>query len=158
MKLMASDNARFRDLQLRQSEALLAPWRDARLPTAPRAGWARTIRDALGMTATALARRLGMSPAGVRKLEQAEAQGVITLASLRKLAGALDCELHYALVPRSTLVQRLQDRALAVARERMAPVSHSMSLEDQAVEGSMREVQLELLARELLDGPRRELW
>jgi len=61
---------------------------------------ARAIRDALGMSLTAFARRLAMTPAGARKLEQAEAEDVITLASLRKLAEALDCELHYALVVR----------------------------------------------------------
>jgi predicted DNA-binding mobile mystery protein A len=110
------------------------------------------------MTAAALARRLGMSNAGVRKLEKAEADEVITLASLRKLANALDCELQYALVPRTSLEQTLKQRALQVARERLRPVSHSMSLEDQAVDGSLSEVQLELLAKEILDGSRRELW
>jgi len=65
----------------------------------------------LGMSAAAFARRLGMSPAGVRKLEGAEASYTITLASLRKLAQALDCELQYALVPRTSLVQHVKDRA-----------------------------------------------
>ncbi|CAN7146889.1 MULTISPECIES: helix-turn-helix domain-containing protein [unclassified Variovorax] len=110
------------------------------------------------MSGAALARRLGLTPAGVRKLEQAEARGTITLASLRKLAQALDCELKYALVPRTSLSQQLQDRALEVARERMYPVSHSMSLEDQKVGEAMSDVQGELPARELLQGSRRELW
>lgn len=149
---------RFQDLQLHQTDAMLANWRDARLSARPQSGWARAIRDALGMTAAALARRLGMSNAGVRKLEKAEADEVITLASLRKLANALDCELQYALVPRTSLEQTLKQRALHVARERLRPVSHSMSLEGQSVEGSLSEVQLELLAKEILDGSRRELW
>jgi predicted DNA-binding mobile mystery protein A len=149
---------RFQNLQLHQTDAMLANWRDARLSARPPSGWARAIRDALGMTAAALARRLGMSNAGVRKLEKAEADEVITLASLRKLANALDCELQYALVPRTSLEQTLKQRALQVARERLRPVSHSMSLEDQAVDGSLSEVQLELLAKEILDGSRRELW
>jgi hypothetical protein len=45
-----------------------------------------------------------------------------------------------------------------VAREQLRPVSHSMSLEDQSVEGSLSEVQLELLAKEILDGSRRVIW
>jgi predicted DNA-binding mobile mystery protein A len=151
-------NKRFQELQLRQTDALLSPWRSAQLPARPPSGWSRAIRDALGMTATALARRLGMSDAGVRKLEKAEAEDAITLASLRKLAKALDCELHYALVPRVTLAQRLQDRAMEVAIDRLRPVSHSMSLEDQAVQGDARDAQRELLASELLAGSRRELW
>jgi predicted DNA-binding mobile mystery protein A len=151
-------NKRFQELQLRQTDALLSPWRSAQWPARPPSGWSRAIRDALGMTATAMARRLGMSDAGVRKLEKAEAEDAITLASLRKLAGALDCELHYALVPRATLAQRLQDRAMEVAIDRLRPVSHSMSLEDQAVQGDARDAQRELLASELLAGSRRELW
>jgi len=151
-------NKRFRELQLRQMDTLLANWRASALPARPQAGWVHAIRDALGMSAAAFARRLGMSPAGVRKLEKAEADDAITLASLRKLAQALDCELQYALVPRTSLEQRLQDRATEVARERIRPVSHSMSLEDQLVKGSLSDVQIELLAKEILDGSRRALW
>jgi len=110
------------------------------------------------MPAIALARRLGMTSAGVRKLETAEANQVITLASLRKLADALGCELQYALVPRKPLEQELKARALLVANDRLRPVSHSMSLEDQSVNGPVSEVQRELLAKELLDGPWRVLW
>ncbi len=110
------------------------------------------------MSAAAFARRLGMSHAGVRKLESAEATDAITLASLRKLAAALDCELHYALVPRTSLRQQLQDRANAVARERLQPISHSMMLEDQAVDGPLTKLHLELSVKELLEGSRRELW
>lgn len=83
---------------------------------------------------------------------------MITLASPRKLANAFDCELQYALVPRMSLAQTLKQRALQVARERLRPVSHSMSLEDQSVNASLSEVQLELPAKEILDGSRRELW
>lgn len=149
---------RFQNLQLHQMDAVLANWRDARLPARPPGGWVRAIRDALGMTAAALARRLGMSHAGLRKLEKAEADEVITLASLRKLANALDCELQYALVPRTSLEAILKQRAIEVAQERLRPVAHSMSLEDQAVERSQSAVQLELLATEILAGSRRQLW
>jgi predicted DNA-binding mobile mystery protein A len=151
-------NKRFRELQRRQMDTLLANWRASVLPARPQTGWVHAIRDALGMSASAFARRLGMSPAGVRKLEKAEADDAITLASLRKLAQALDCELQYALVPRTSLEQCLQNRATEVARERIRPISHSMSLEDQLVKGSLSDVQIELLAKEILDGSRRQLW
>ncbi|MDO8778670.1 MAG: helix-turn-helix domain-containing protein [Burkholderiaceae bacterium] len=139
-------------------EASLGRWRAADLPARPATGWSRAIRETLGMPAIALARRLGMTSAGVRKLETAEANQVITLASLRKLADALGCELQYALVPRKPLEQELKARALLVANDRLRPVSHSMSLEDQSVNGPVSEVQRELLAKELLDGPWRVLW
>jgi predicted DNA-binding mobile mystery protein A len=148
----------FRDLQLQQMDKLLASWKAAQLSARPRSGWVRAVRESLGMSAAAFARRLGMSHAGVRKLESAEASDAITLASLRKLAEALDCELHYALVPRTSLRQHAQGRAEAVARERLRPISHSMALEDQAVQGPLNKRQLELAVKELLEGSRRELW
>ncbi len=148
----------FRDLQFLQLDASLASWRDAHLSPRPRTGWVRAIREALGMSGAALARRLGISQAGVRKLESSEASDAITLASLRKLAEALDCELRYALVPRKPLAQALHDRAEELARARMGPISHSMALEDQAVDESVSKLQLELAIDQLLKGSRRALW
>lgn len=151
-------NKRLRALQLRQMDDSLGTWRAANLPARPATGWSRAIRETLGMPAAVLAARLGMSSAGIRKLEAAEAQQVISLTSLRKLAEALGCELQYALVPREPLETRLKQRSLKVAEERLQPISHSMALEDQSVSGSKRDVQLELLAKELLDGSWRALW
>ena len=42
-----------------------------------------------------------VTPPAVRSFEKAEAEDRITLASLRRTAEAMDCELIYALVPRS---------------------------------------------------------
>lgn len=151
-------NKQFRDLQTQQMDALLETWRTAQLSARPRSGWVRAIRESLGMSAAAFARRLGMTPVGVRKLESAEASDAITLASLRKLAQALDCELQYALVPRNSLQQQVRDRAEMVARERLRPIAHSMALEDQAVQGPQNKLQLEAAIKELIEGSRRELW
>lgn len=148
----------FRDLQLQQMDALLATWKAASLSARPRSGWVRAIRESLGMSAVAFARRLGMTHAGVHKLENAEASDAITLASLRKLAQALDCELHYALVPRTSLTQHIKNQAEAVARNRLRPMAHSMALEDQAVDQPLNKLQLEMTVKELIEGSRRELW
>ena len=151
-------NKQFRDLQTQQMDALLETWRTAQLSARPRSGWVRAIRESLGMSAAAFARRLGMTPVGVRKLESAEASDAITLASLRKLAQALDCELQYALVPRNRLQQQVRDRAEMVARERLRPIAHSMALEDQAVQGPQNKLQLKVAIKDLIEGSRRELW
>ena len=55
----------------------------------PRCGWTKTVRLAMGMSSTALGGRLGMTGQGVRKLEQAEADGTITLKTLARLAQGL---------------------------------------------------------------------
>ena len=151
-------NKKFANLQLHQMDLVLTKLREVRPPTRPGSGWVKAIRESLGMSASALARKLGVTPASITKLEKAEADEKITLASLRKLASALDCELYYTLVPRKSLEEILEDRAILVARERLRPISHSMSLEDQSVDKSASEKQLQLLAKEILDGPRRNLW
>lgn len=52
-----------------------------------------------------------MTAQGVRKLEQAEASGSISLNTLVKLADGLDCELHYILLPRSSLLNQVLKRS-----------------------------------------------
>lgn len=73
----------------------------------PRCGWVKTVRLALGMSSTALAARTGMTAQGVRQLEQAEENGSISLKTLAKLADGLDCEVHYILLPRSSLLDQV---------------------------------------------------
>jgi predicted DNA-binding mobile mystery protein A len=151
-------NKRSQELTLHQTDALLAPWQNLRTFSRPEAGWVHAIRRALGVSAAALARRLGMTHAGVHHLERAETEEVITLASLKKLADALDCELHYALVPRSSLEQTLKNRALLVARERLRPASPGAKAPQKATAEPVAKEQLEALVDELLAASRRGLW
>jgi len=148
----------FRELQLTQMESRLRKWRQAKLPSRPTAGWVKSIRESLGMSASALGRRLGMSHSAINKFELAEANDAITLGSLKKIAAALDCELQYALIPRKTLNDQLQEQALKVAHEQLIHLSHSMDLEAQGLQASAGKRQLELLAKELREGSGRELW
>jgi len=67
----------------------------------PTAGWLRTVRERLGLTLSEIADRLKVTPPAVRSFEQAEAEDRITLASLRRAAAAMECELIYVLVPRA---------------------------------------------------------
>jgi predicted DNA-binding mobile mystery protein A len=67
----------------------------------PAAGWLRSIREALGLSLADQARKLKVTPPAIRAFEQAEAEDRITLASLRRTAAAMDCDLVYTLVPKS---------------------------------------------------------
>jgi len=87
----------------------------------PRCGWTKTVRLALGMSSKALGERLGMTAQGVRKLEQAEASGTITLNTLARLAHGLDCEVHYMFVPRTSLMEQVLRRTHEVAGIPMPP-------------------------------------
>ncbi|VAX03953.1 hypothetical protein MNBD_GAMMA20-319, partial [hydrothermal vent metagenome] len=84
----------------RQLDKRLNLLRDSESFVRPSRGWIKAIREALGMTTTQLAKRLGVVQSRTVAIEQAEAKGSITLNSLEKAANALDCRLVYALVPR----------------------------------------------------------
>ena len=147
------------ETRIRQVDEGLAVWRKANLPRRPPQGWIKTIRMALGMTSSALAQRVGdVSDSAIRKLELAEAEDAITLASLRRVAEALDCELQYALIPRLPLKQMLSEQASIVAGKQMECVSHTMALEDQKVRDSVTMAQKKLLMESLLAGSKRRLW
>ena len=147
------------ETRIRQVDEGLAVWRKANLPRRPPQGWIKTIRMALGMTSSALAQRVGdVSDSAIRKLELAEAEDAITLASLRRVAEALDCELQYALIPRQPLKQMLSEQASIVAGKKMERVSHTMALEDQKVRDSVTMAQKKLLMESLLAGSKRRLW
>ena len=81
----------------------------------PRCGWTKTVRLALGMSSQALGERLGVKAQGARKLEQAEANGNITLNTLARLAHGLDCEVRYVFVPRTSLVEQVLRRTQEIA-------------------------------------------
>jgi predicted DNA-binding mobile mystery protein A len=114
----------------------------------PVRGWVKAIREALGMTTEQLAKRLDVKQPSVAAIEQSEEKGTIELATLRRVAEALDCTLVYALIPNKPLETAVRDRARAFLRRRRGPVEHSMLLEDQKVEGKNAEAQLDEIIRE----------
>ena len=111
-------------------------------------GWIKAIRESLGMTTAQLAKRLGIRQPSVVAMEQSEARGAIELATLRRVAAALDCTLVYALVPNKPLEAMVRERARAFARRRLEPVEHSMLLENQKVTAKDAAARLDEIVRE----------
>ena len=124
----------------------------------PVRGWIRAIREALGMTTAQLGKRLGIRQASVVGLEKSEASKSITLETLERAAHALDCRLVYVLVPRKPLTELVYQRARALAKRRLRSVSHSMALEDQAVDEEDEKAHLERLVQELMSKRGSALW
>jgi len=124
----------------------------------PPKGWLRAVRDALGMTTSQLARRMGVTQPRIIELEKSEVSGNVTLHSLQRAAEALGCRVVYALVPERALAEVVRNRAEHLAEKQLAAVRHTMGLEDQAVEDKRANRELrEQLVEELLRRPAR-LW
>ena len=117
----------------------------------PPKGWIKAIREALGMSAEQLANRIGVTKPRVYEIEKAEISGSITLASLERAAHALECKLIYTLVPKLPLQKAVEMRALDIAKKRIRAASHTMILEDQALDEKELREQIEALAREISD-------
>lgn len=122
----------------------------------PSKGWIRAIRDALGMSAVQLGKRLGIKPQSLADLEKSERFGTIQLNTLRRAAEALDCTLVYALIPKSSLEEVVQTRARDIARRDLARIGHSMDLEAQGLSQSEREAQIDAYVSAHLS--ERDLW
>jgi predicted DNA-binding mobile mystery protein A len=123
----------FRQLRVRQLDRAVAPWQAAKTLRRPRKGWIRAVREAIGVSSTELALRMGTSRQLGLQQEKAEAEDRITLKSLREFAQALDCELVYGLVPRSgSFAGAISLRDHAKAKANVLGVEHSMALENQA--------------------------
>ncbi len=123
----------------------------------PSQGWIRSVRKALGMTTTQLAKRLKVTQSRVSEIEKDELSDQITLKTLRKVANSLGCELEYVLVSERPLEQILEERALFLARQKVQYISQHMELEDQALSDEEKENQIRNLANELLKKPQK-LW
>lgn len=128
------------------------------MPPPPRGGWLRAIRQALGMTTRQLAARIGIAQPTLVQAEKSEVDGRISLAQLRRIAAALDCDLQYVLVPRTPLRIRVAAQAEMVARKRVAAVAHTMALEAQGTGAKFKRAQVRQIARELTAGRRARLW
>jgi predicted DNA-binding mobile mystery protein A len=139
----------------RSLDRVLAPYRKAATRRPPK-GWIRAIRDALGMTAEQLADRMQITQPSVQRLEISEAEDTIQLKTLKRAAEALGCELVYALVPRQTLRETYDLAARKVALRELGRISHSMALEDQAVEDEDDDERLRRFIAEELDP--RDIW
>lgn len=122
----------------------------------PNKGWIRAVRDALGMSGAELAARMGVSQQVVSEIELSEQRTTARLNTLERAAAAMDCELVYVFVPRTTLEESVRAQARRKAVRHLAEVAHHGRLENQEVSADEFAAHVEELASWFVD--RRGLW
>lgn len=136
----------FRQLRLSQLDRSLQFAHS--LPPRPSGGWLASVREALGLSQRQIGKKIEASGQAIQQFEQAEAEGRITLRVLRRVAGAMGCELVYLLVPNSGSFTELAEEP---TRERAArdvkSVIHTMALEDQKPENAEQLIEEEAQRR-----------
>ena len=66
----------------------------------PAKGWLRAVREAVGLRQSEVAARIAVRRQSLAQFERSEEKGSISIESLRRAAGAMDCELVYFVIPR----------------------------------------------------------
>jgi predicted DNA-binding mobile mystery protein A len=115
-----------------------------------RGGWISYMRSALGMTLSDLSRRVGLSLPTVAQAEKREAEGKVTLSTLKKLAEAMECDLVYSFVPKKELKTFIHEKAYEKATKSLIDADLHMKLENQKVDGAMEE-RINRLAKKLIE-------
>ncbi len=141
-----------KDLVAEQYQAIVdrAAASIGRLPLTPKRGWLVTTRKALGMSATQLGRRLGVTRARVSQAELAELSGGVTLKYMNAVAEAMDCRFVYAIVPvKGRIEDLIAAQAHKKARALVAEASTHMALEQQSLSPEKNKKEVERIAQEL---------
>ena len=127
-------------------------------PVAQETGWIKLIREALGMSARQLGKKVGIDQSRISRLEAADTEGDLKLSSLKKIAEGLNMKFVYAFVPEESLEQTVQQQAEKIALKRLNRVSHSMMLEDQELSYSDKQSALETLKQKIMINEPKDFW
>jgi predicted DNA-binding mobile mystery protein A len=142
--------------QLDDKIQILSTLRDVAMPPS---GWIRAIRTALGMTLEQLGNKLGITRQSVGEIETREADGSITLNSLRDVAHAMDLQLVYGFIPNDGSLDALVERkAKEIATQIVMRTSNTMKLEDQEISKQRFLQAVEEKCRELKNEIPKYLW
>lgn len=143
-----------RILLIEQLDSKLMCFREVEDVISPSVGWIKSIRTALKMSLRQLGGRLNISPQAVRNMEKREAEGTITLNTLKELAFALDMRFVYGFIPKDgSIEQMIEKRAKEIATEIVSRTNTTMTLEDQqnskeriekAIEQKSKEIKYEM--------------
>lgn len=126
--------------------------------TRPINGWIKTIRETLGMNTRQLGERCNISSERIIKIEADEVEEKTTLATLTKIANALNCKLVYALVPNNNIIHFIEKTAEEKAKIQLTNTSHHMTLEEQQTSTRALEEQITILKEEMLKNNIKYIW
>jgi predicted DNA-binding mobile mystery protein A len=119
-------------LLLQQTDKKIVTFKNLKEIVIPSNGWINTFRNSIKMSLRQLGDRLHISPQSVKEIEEREANGTITLNSLRDAANAMDMKLVYGFVSKhESLEQMIEKRARELATEIVMRTHATMTLEDQ---------------------------
>ena len=120
-----------RVLQIRALDKKTSDLKSAKNIVPQSSGWIKTVREAIGMTVSQLAARLGVTQPRITKMEFNEDN--LKLSTMKKAAEAMNCEFVYYFKPRTTFQNLVDEQAQKKAVEVLKTVNENMALENQEI-------------------------
>lgn len=146
-------------LVLEQLDQKLKQFKDIETTNFPAAGWINNIRSALNMTLEQLGNKLNKTRQGVKKIEEREASGSISIKSLKEVGEALNMHFVYGFIPVHGSVENLVDiKAHKLARKIVLRTNQNMKLENQGNSDEQINKAIGDLADEIKREMRKSLW
>ena len=120
-----------RVLQIRALDKKTSDLKSAKNIVSQPSAWIKTVREAIGMTVSQLATRLGVTQPRITKMEFNEDN--LKLSTMKKAAEAMNCEFVYYFKPRTTFQNLVDEQAQKKAAEVLKTVNVNMALENQEI-------------------------
>jgi predicted DNA-binding mobile mystery protein A len=125
----------------------------------PSGSWVFSLRNALGLSLSQLAKKMNISAQSVKEIEEREKEGRITLKILKDIANALELKFVYGFsAPNSSLEKILKKQANKVAREIVQRTDKNMKLEDQGNSKNRLNKAIKERTQALIDNQDKCLW
>ena len=125
----------------------------------PERGWINTIRTTFNMTMAQLGSKLKITRQGVKRIEESEANGTITINSLKDVANALEMKFLYGFIPKEGSIENLINlKAEKLARKIVLRTNQNMKLENQGISEDKIDASIIDLANEIKREMRKSLW
>ncbi len=148
-----------RKLVLEQLDRKLETFKAIEKVNVPATGWINSIRTAFNMTLEQLGSRLGMTKQGIKKIEEREASGTITVNALKEVAKALNLNFVYGFAPaNSSLENVVEARARTLAAKIVLRTHQNMKLEDQGNSEDRIKKAIDELTAEIKSEMPKSLW
>lgn len=146
-------------LLLHQVDRKLAPFKAMDHTNVPSQGWVHQIRTALNMTLEQLGKKLKMSKQGIKKIEEREQSGAISIKLLKEVGRVLDMHFVYGYIPNQGSLEKLVDeKAKKLARKIVMRTNQTMQLENQGNSKTYIEQAIVEMATEIKSEMRKSLW
>jgi len=146
-------------LLIEQLDRKLEPFQKTEQVLVPNKGWVNTIRIALNMTMAQLGNKLNITRQGVKKIEESEAKGAISINSLKEIGEILDLKFVYGFVPKEGSIDNLVSlKAENLARKIVQRTNQNMKLEGQGISDKKINESVKDLANDIKREMRKSLW